>query len=128
MKPIMFENSRVPKFLSVFAPIDIWAISFGPFVWCKGELSERVRRHETIHYRQQLELLFVGQWLLYLVFYLIGLITHRSGRQAYRLNPFEVEAYTFDETTDYLHNRRLYRWTDYLASLKPRRPDDDSTL
>ena len=128
MKPIMFENSRVPKFLSFFAPIDIWAISFGPFVWCKGELSERVRRHETIHYRQQLELLFVGQWLLYLVFYLIGLITHRSGRQAYRLNPFEVEAYTFDETTDYLDNRRLYRWTEFLSSLKPRRQDDDPTL
>ena len=40
LKPIMIENSKVPVFLSHFAPIDIWAISFGPFVWCNQETRD----------------------------------------------------------------------------------------
>ena len=34
LKPIMIENSKVPVFLSYFAPIDIWAISFGVEALC----------------------------------------------------------------------------------------------
>ena len=67
-KPILIENSKVPVWLSYLSPIDIWAINFGPFVWCRGVMNERTKVHETIHYQQQLELLFVGQWILYVLF------------------------------------------------------------
>jgi len=117
LSPIMVENSKVPVWLSKVAPIEIWAISIGFFVWCRGEMNERTRRHETIHYRQQLELLFVFQWILYGLFFLIGLVTHRSGKKAYRMNPFEVEAYNHDSQTLYLYERPWFQWRKYLPSL-----------
>ena len=113
-KPIVFERSCVPGFLSHFAPINIWAISFGPFVWCRGDLTLTTRRHETIHYHQQLELAFVGQWILYLLFYLRGLLSGKPGDQAYKFNPFEVEAYTHESEETYLERRPFYNWRKYL--------------
>jgi len=113
-RPWMFENSLVPKILSYFAPISIWAISFGPFVWCRGLISPTTKRHETIHYHQQIELLFIFHWILYLVFYLKGLITERSGKKAYRHNPFELEAYDNEFDEEYLENRSLYAWRHYI--------------
>jgi len=85
LKPIMIENSKVPVFLSYFAPIKIWAISFGPFVWCRGIMSPVTIRHETIHFHQQLECLFVGQWILYLFYHLRGLMSkgNKTGGEAY---------------------------------------------
>ena len=59
--PLMFENSKVPVWLSYIAPINIGALSFFIFVWSRGEMSERTKRHETIHYKQQVELLFIIQ-------------------------------------------------------------------
>jgi hypothetical protein len=109
-KPKFFENSRLPGILSKVAPINIWAISFGTFVWCKGALSETDKRHETIHYQQQLELLFVFQWVLYFVFYLVGLAKYRNGLLAYINNPFEVEAYDNEKNEDYLLVRKRYSW------------------
>ena len=109
-KPWFYENSRLPAALSKVAPIDIWAISIGPFVWCKATLTERDKRHETIHYQQQLELLFVVQWVLYFLFYVIGLVGYRSGLLAYFNNPFEVEAYNNENDEDYLLTRKRWNW------------------
>jgi hypothetical protein len=109
-KPIFIENSKIPAWLSKLAPINIWAISFGFWVWCRGELSDTTKRHETIHYQQQLELLFVGQWILYGLFHLIGLVRYRDGAKAYRENPFEREAYANEDHPYYLLNRKRYCW------------------
>ena len=109
-KPRFIENSKVPVWLSKLAPINIWAISFGIWVWCRGELSDTTRRHETIHYQQQLELLFVGQWILYGLFHLIGLVRYKDGATAYRENPFEREAYANEDHPYYLISRKRYCW------------------
>tara|TARA_R110001583_G_scaffold68735_1_gene195363 strand:- start:67 stop:435 length:369 start_codon:yes stop_codon:yes gene_type:complete len=115
LKPIMIENSKVPVFLSYFAPIDIWAISFGPFVWCRGIMSPVTIRHETIHFHQQLECLFVGQWILYLFYHLRGLMSKdKTGREAYYSNPFEEEAYIHESDELYLENRPFYHWVKYI--------------
>ena len=113
LKPKFIENSRIPVWLSYIAPINIWAISFGLWVWCRGELSNKTRRHETIHFQQQIELLFVGQWILYLLFWLVGLVRYRDGEKAYRENPFEREAYRHDDDEGYLATRRRYTWLFY---------------
>lgn len=113
-RPWMIENSKVPVFLSYFAPITIWAISFGPFVWCRGEMTEETKRHETIHYHQHLELLFIGFWLLYVSFWIRGLFKKQDGAESYRSNPFEVEAYTHESEEDYLEKRKLFSWVKYI--------------
>jgi len=120
LKPFMFENSRVPGILSKIAPIDIWAISFGVWVWCKGSISPVTRRHERIHFQQQLECLFLGQWILYGFWWLVGYIKYRRegvkdpGRQAYYYIPFEKEAYEFETQEDYLAKRKRYAWIKFI--------------
>lgn len=118
LKPIVFENSPIPVWLSKLAPIEINAFSAGPFIVCRGELSESTKQHETIHFHQQLELLFVFQWLLYALFCVIGRFTTGSWKMAYYHNPFEMEAYTHADEKDYLKNRKFWAWTKYLKTLK----------
>ena len=117
LKPIFIENSKLPVWLSKIAPIDVWAFSAGPFVVCRGELSEKTRTHETIHFIQQLEMLFALQWILYGLFYVIGRFTKGSWKAAYYGNPFEVEAYANDLDPDYLQKRKFWAWTGYVKSL-----------
>ena len=114
LKPWMFNNSKIPVWLSKVAPIDIWAVSIGWWVFCRGEMNKTTQRHETIHFQQQLELLFVGQWLLYGLFWLVGLMKYRSGATAYRENPFEREAYDNERKYTYLERRPFYNWVRYL--------------
>mgnify|MGYP007063849794 CR=1 FL=1 len=108
--PWFFENSRVPIWLSRFAPIRISAISLCGFVFSRGTLSETLRRHETIHWVQQRELLGVGFFVLYILSWLWQLIRLRDGSAAYRAIPFEVEAYTFDHEVGYLRRRKCFAW------------------
>ena len=117
LKPIFIENSKLPYWLSKIAPIDVWAFSAGPFVVCRGKLSEKTITHETIHFLQQLEMLFVLQWMLYGLFYVIGRFTKGSWKAAYYGNPFEVEAYANDLDPDYLEERKFWAWTGYVKSL-----------
>jgi len=112
--PIFIENSKVPIWLSKISPIEIGAISFGIWVWDRGVSSERRKRHETIHYKQQLELLFVFQWILYGLFWLIGFVRYRDGSKAYYESPFEREAYTNDDDENYLQKRPFWAWTRYI--------------
>ena len=116
--PIFYENSRVPVLLSKVTPINVWANSFAFWVWCRGEMSDRTKRHETIHYLQQRELLMVVQWVLYGLFHIIGLIKYRDGQTAYYENPFEREAYANDENPNYLKERKPYAWINYLRGDK----------
>jgi hypothetical protein len=114
LKPFFIEDSKIPVWLSYLAPINIHAISFGVWVWCRSKLSEATRRHEATHFQQQLEMLFVGQWLLYLAFWLWGLIKYRDGKKAYRESPFEREAYRNETDQEYLSSRPRYNWVRYI--------------
>ena len=114
-KPKFIENSKIPVWLSKLAPIEIGAISFGFWVWSRGEMGDRLRQHETIHYQQQLELLFLGQWILYGFYYLKGLIKYKNGAEAYRRSPFEEEAYENQSVENYLENRKRYNWINYRS-------------
>ena len=113
-KPWVFNNSKLPVWLSKFAPIDIFALSFACFVFCRAKIPKTTERHETIHYHQQIELLFVVHWVLYFAFYLIGLVRYRDAKKAYKENPFEREAYSNAKKTKYLENRPLWNWVSYI--------------
>lgn len=109
-KPIFIENSRIPKVLSKVAPIDIKAIALGLIVLSDGEMNERTKRHETIHYQQYLETFFIGFLVLYLIDYLWGYVRYREGRLAYLSIRAEKEAYENDHDPSYLENRKRYAW------------------
>jgi len=114
MLPIFKDNSKVPVYLSYLAPIEIFAISLGIVVFCRETLSTKGRIHETIHYRQWLELAFVGFLILYPLFFLVNLVKGMSGKDAYRQSPFEREAYDNQSDLGYLSRRSSFAWIRYL--------------
>ena len=109
-KPIIIENSRIPKILSFFAPIEIGAISLFPFVFSRGVVSESTRRHETIHFQQQLETFVIFFYIIYLWDYLRSRIGGNTGKKSYRLIRAEKEAYENELDADYLKSRPRYSW------------------
>ncbi len=115
-QPRFIEDSQVPVWLSKLAPIEIQAISLAFWVFSRDKLSQRTRRHETIHFQQWIELGVLGFLLLYPVFYLYGLLKYRDKVRAYRAIPFEREAYENDGDSEYLRTRRRMAWIGYLSS------------
>ena len=111
MKPIFINNSKVPLWVAKLTKMNIWAVSFGIWVWCRGTIGSISKRHETIHFKQQLELLFIFQWILYGLFWLIGLFIYGNSKDSYRNNPFEREAY-MNQLDHY--DRKLYSWLKYM--------------
>ena len=72
LKPIFIENSKIPVILSKIAPINIGAIALGFVVFSRGTMNEKTRQHETIHFQQYLETLFIGFLLLYAYDYVMN--------------------------------------------------------
>ena len=91
-------------------------LSFFIFIWITREPNDQKQliHHEKIHFWQQVEMLFVFHWLFYGVFYLLGRMTGQCHYIAYRYNPFEIEAYTYDGDEDYLTKRRAFAWIGFV--------------
>lgn len=73
--------------------------------------------HELIHFKQQLELLILPFYILYLLNYLVNLLLYRNHSEAYRNIVFEREAYKNDSNYYYLSNRRFASWITYLGRI-----------
>jgi len=87
----------------------------GPLVFSRGVISEKTKRHETIHYQQYIELLFVGFLAIYVFDFLYAAIIKRKGftRDSYLAIRFEQEAWQCDDYEDYLENRQRFAWRGY---------------
>lgn len=88
-----------------------------PFILLKHKSQKADRilvNHERIHLRQQVELLIIPFYLLYLLNYLINLIRYRNHRRAYFNISFEKEAYACDQNLNYLKTRKFFAWVNYL--------------
>ena len=103
MRPIIIQNSNIPKYLSIF--INIYAITLYPFIICKGEMDEDTLNHEKIHLAQQKELWIIGFYLLYVYYWLRGKWKGEQSLIAYLNIPFEVEAYSNESKPFYLIER-----------------------
>lgn len=77
-------------------------------------ISERLIRHETIHMKQQREMLYLPFFLWYGIEFLFRLCQYRNWSNAYRNISFEREAYTNDKDTNYLNLRVKFAWINYL--------------
>lgn len=114
MKPIIKINK-------VFFLSDKFsAITLFPFIFIKKKYYDKnseqenikLIRHETIHFKQQLELLIIFFYLWYGVEFLIKKIKY--GKKAYRNLSFEREAYTNENSEKYLKNRKFWDFIKYI--------------
>lgn len=71
--------------------------------------------HEKIHLAQQLELLLIFFYIIYLVHYLINRAKYRNHRTAYRNIVFEREAFRMDSDLLYLKRRKLFAWRYFFG-------------
>ena len=101
-------------------------LSFFIFVWISRLEKDEVRlmRHETIHFRQQVEMLFIFHWLFYALFYLVARMKGHPHWIAYRHNPFEIEAFNNDANVNYLKERQPYKWITYVPHYLKMLPKD----
>ncbi len=69
-------------------------------------------RHEQIHLKQQLELLVLPFYFIYISEYCYYRLKGRNHTKAYMSISFEKEAYGFENQADYLSNRKLWaQWS-----------------
>jgi hypothetical protein len=101
-------------------------LSFFIFVWISKHEKDEVRlmRHETIHFWQQVEMLFVFHWLFYSLFYVIARAKGHCHYVAYRYNPFEIEAFNNDANVKYLQTRKPFAWVRYIDHYRKVLPKD----
>ena len=88
-----------------------------PFILLKDKdqkADKTLINHERIHLKQQLELLLLPFYLLYLLNYLINLIRYKNHYLAYFNIVFEKEAYACEQNPDYLAHRKLFSWLKYI--------------
>ena len=87
------------------------AMAIYPFIFIKKKEMENdtvLIYHERIHHRQQLELLIIPFYILYLFNYLLNLLRYKNHYKAYREIIFEREAYTMENDFEYLNRRKTF--------------------
>ncbi|WP_245892227.1 hypothetical protein [Flavobacterium pallidum] len=83
-----------------------------------GRLEDRRNKvlinHESIHIRQQMELLVIGFFIWYGLEYLIRLCQIWDHQKAYRKISFEAEAYANESQVGFLQHRDFWNFIKYL--------------
>ena len=97
--------------------MSIGGITLWPFVilrekynssdWWRSRTKKTIN-HESIHIKQQQELLVIPFYILYILEWFIKLFFY--GKQSYYNISFEREAYSNEYDKNYLKNRKNYSW------------------
>lgn len=106
---ILFSRFLIPK--------NYTGLAIYPFIFLKSKsLSNNwvLINHERIHLKQQLELLWVFFFLWYTMEFLFHLIRLRNWNDAYKNISFEKEAYENEGNPNYLNERKLWSFVNYL--------------
>ena len=122
-RPIVKYSDKFLNAISWF--MRIGGISLFPFIilrekyqsnkfWIKR--GKRTINHESIHFQQQLELLVIPFYIIYILEWFFKLFIY--GRKAYYNISFEREAYNNDENFDYLNTRKRYNWIKLILNGK----------
>lgn len=107
------------KFISLGG--NAMAITFYPFLFVRKDTrnNQELIRHETIHIKQQIELLIIGAWLLYICEFIYGKYVKKlDSRQAYYFTAMEQEAHRNAMNTRYLSTRAPYSILKYIKNKK----------
>ena len=72
--------------------------------------AARIINHESIHIKQQEEMLILPFYIWYVTEWIIKVPIYFSFQKAYRNISFEREAYDNDDNLSYLSDRKHYAW------------------
>lgn len=92
-------------------------LSLWPFIILKSDAlrdDDSLINHEKIHLRQQLELLVLPFYILYLSEFAIRCLVYRDSYKAYQNLSFEREAYFNEDNPNYLNERKPFSFIKYL--------------
>ncbi len=110
-RPLFIQHKSLLVCLSYLAPIEINAITLGPLVISRDKIDKITQNHESIHFQQYLETLFIGFIIFYLWDWIIGLFKYKDGRKSYFAIRAEKEAYRHQQNLNYLQTgRRRWAW------------------
>jgi|TARA_R110000744_G_scaffold65652_2_gene134563 beta-lactamase regulating signal transducer with metallopeptidase domain len=114
--PIVKYSDKFLNKISIL--MNIGGITLWPFIvlreYYQGTTNywrskrERIINHESIHIKQQEELLIIPFYVLYILEWFIKLFFY--GKKAYYNISFEREAYNNERDLEYLNNRKKYNW------------------
>jgi hypothetical protein len=103
------------KFVVFFFGDDYSAVTIAPFgIYMKEKYlsDEIIKNHESIHWKQQIEMGILPFYFWYGIEYLIRAITFQ--KDAYMNISMERESYRNENNLDYLKTRKSYSWFKYL--------------
>lgn len=108
------------KFFAKLLGIRYTAMCIWPFLFIRPgtdlSRSTELLNHESIHARQQLEMLWLFFFLWYGAEYLVRLIQYLDLHRAYKELSHEKEARDNDGDPDYLTRRKPFAWIRYLLN------------
>lgn len=99
----------------------IEAFTLYPFIFLRKKKSDYhhmylsiTLNHERIHLNQQIELLIIPFFILYLFNFIINIFVYRNLRKSYKSIIFEKESYMYEKDLDYLKRRQIYSFIRML--------------
>ena len=110
--PIIVKSDKILDRLSWF--MRIGGITLWPWIIIRPYKGEVTINHETIHIKQQQELLVIPFYIIYILEWFIKLFIYGSPKSAYRNLSFEREAYENQYNINYIKSRKLFSWVKYL--------------
>jgi|688.fasta_scaffold19098_9 hypothetical protein len=93
------------------------AIALYPFILLSDKCLLEDRHtifHEKIHLRQQIELLIVSFYMIYVLEYMFYRIKGMNHYDAYMNISFEKEAYANEKNSNYLNEKSFFSFISYL--------------
>ena len=113
--PKIIFSDKILNRLSLF--IKIAGITLWPYIILREKYKAHYRtpiiiRHETIHIKQQQEMLVIPFYTWYVLEWFIKLFKY--GKKSYYNISFEREAYENEKDESYLENRKRFSWLKYL--------------
>jgi len=109
MIPIIIESEKFCKAISWFIPVG--AITLCPFIICRDKSDKIMLNHESIHVKQQLELLIIPFFIIYVLNWLYNMIKYKGdSNEAYMQLIFEREAYDNEYDMDYINTRQKWSY------------------
>jgi hypothetical protein len=97
--------------------LHVSAMTLFPFIFIRTTVTDQqlpeYLNHEKIHITQQMEMLVIPFYIIYLIHYVVNYFKFRNHKKAYRNIIFEREAYAEEKNFDYLKRRRIWNFLRY---------------